>query len=54
MLSEGSHEMKMCLKLAYCAFSSSPSKDVTMSTFCGFLHFLLNFEPFNEFFPSKT
>ena len=28
--------MKMCLKLAHCAFSSSPSKDVTMSTFCGF------------------
>ena len=28
--------MKMCLKLAYCAFSSSPSKDATMSTFLGF------------------
>ena len=31
MLSEGSHSMKMCLKLTYCAFSSSPSKDATMS-----------------------
>ena len=27
--------MKMCLKLAYCAFSSSPSKDAMTSTFCG-------------------
>ena len=26
----------MCFKLAYCAFSSSPSKDSTMSTFWGF------------------
>ena len=28
--------MKMCSKLVHYAFSSSPSKDVTMSTFCGF------------------
>ena len=28
--------MKMCLKLAYYAFSLSPSKDATMSTFRGF------------------
>ena len=26
----------MCLKLAHNAFSSSPSKDATMSAFCGF------------------
>ena len=29
-------KLKMCLKLAYFAFSSSPSKDAMMSTFCGF------------------
>ena len=28
--------MKMLLKLAYCAFSLSPSKDATMSTFWAF------------------
>ena len=33
MLNEGNHWMKMCLKLAYSAFSSSPSKDPTISTF---------------------
>ena len=33
--SEGSREMKMCLMLTFCAFSSSPSKDATMSTICG-------------------
>ena len=33
MLNEGNHCMKMCLKLAYSAFSSSPSKDPTISTF---------------------
>ena len=27
--------MKICLKLAW-VFSSSPSKDAMMSTFCGF------------------
>ena len=36
MLSEGSHSMKMCLKLAYYAFSLSPTKDATMITFWGF------------------
>ena len=50
MFSEGSHEMKMCLKLAYCAFSSSPSKDATMSTFSGFSPLFLKFKPFDEFF----
>ena len=40
----------VCLKLAYCAFSSSPSKDATMSAFWGFLHFLSKFKPFDEFF----
>ena len=44
----------MCLKLACCAFSSSPSKDATMSTFCGFSSLLLKFKPFDDFFPSKT
>ena len=43
--------MKMCLKLVHYAFSSSPSKDTTMSTFCGFFFtFLLKFKPFDEFF----
>ena len=47
--------MKMCLKLAYSSFASSPSKDDTMSTFCVlFLHFFLKFKQFDEFFPSKT
>ena len=54
MLSEGSHYMKMCLKLAHCAFSSYPSKDATRSTFVAILHYLLKFKPFDEFFPSKT
>ena len=54
MLSEG-HWMKMCLKLTYCAFSSSPSKDSTMGTFGGFLHYLLTFKPLiGWFFLSKT
>ena len=45
----------MCLKLAHYAFSLSPSKDATMSTFCGFfLHFLLKFKPFDEFFPFQN
>ena len=43
--------MKMCLKLAYYAFSSSPPKDAIMSTFCGFSSILLKFKPFDEFFP---
>ena len=44
--------MKMCLKLAYCAFSSSPSKDATMSTFSGFSSLFLKFKPaFDEFLP---
>ena len=42
--------MKTCLKLAYCAFSSPPSEDATMSTLSGFLHFLLKFKLFDEFF----
>jgi len=42
--------MKMCLKLAYCAFSSSPSKDATMSTFSVFSSLFLKFKPFDEFF----
>ena len=54
MLIEGSHQMKMCLKLAYCAFSSSPSKDATMSTFVVFLHYLSKFKPFDELFPFQN
>ena len=47
--------MKVCLKLAYCALSSSPSIDVTMCTFWGFfLHFLLKLKPFEEFFPCRN
>ena len=46
--------MKMCLKLAHYAFSSSPSKDVTMSTFCGFFFTLLKFKPSDEFFPFQN
>ena len=46
--------MKMCLKLAYCAFSSSPSKDATMSTFVVFLHYLSKFKPFDELFPFQN
>ena len=43
--------MKMCLKLVYCAFSSSPSEDATKSTFVVFLlHYLLKFKPSDEFF----
>ena len=46
--------MKMCLKLTYCAFSSSPSKDSTMSTFGVFLHYLLTFKPLDDFsFPKR-
>ena len=42
--------MKMCLKLAYCAFSSSPSKDSTISIFWGFSSlFLLKYKPFDDF-----
>ena len=45
----------MCLKLAHYAFSSSPSKDATMSIFCVFFfHFLLQFKPFDEFFPFQS
>ena len=33
--------MKIVLKLAYFAFSSSPSKDATMSTFWGFSSLLV-------------
>ena len=40
----------MCL----CSFSSSPSKDSTMSTFWGFLHHLLKFKPLDDVFPFKT
>ena len=56
MLNEGNHCMKMCLKLAYSAFSSSPSKDPTISTFwfLFFFHFLLKFQPFDESFSSKN
>ena len=46
--------MKMCLKLEYCAFSSSPSKDATMSTFVVFLHYFLEFKPFDELFPFQN
>ena len=36
--------------IVHCAFSSSPSKDVTMSIRFGvFLHFLLMFKHFDEF-----
>ena len=46
--------MKMCLKLTYCAFSSSPSKDSTMGTLGGFLHYLLTFKPLDDFsFPKR-
>ena len=33
--------MKMFFKLAYCAFSLSPSKDATMSIFWGFSSLLV-------------
>ena len=56
--------MKMCLKLAYgyenhthsarYAFSSSPSKDAMMSTFCGFSSLSVEVKPFDEFFPSQN
>ena len=52
MLSEGSPQMKMCFKLAYCAFSSPPSIDATMSAFGFFsslfvevLNLLMSFSP---------
>ena len=42
--------MKMCSKLGYHAFSSSSSKDCTMSHPCGvFLHYLLKFKPLDGF-----
>ena len=42
--------MKMCLKLAYCAFSLSPSKDSKMSTLWGFsLLYLLKCKPVDDF-----
>ena len=46
--------MKMCLKLEYYAFSLSPSKVATMSTFCDFSSLLLKFKPFDEFFPFQN
>ena len=46
--------MKMFLKLAYCAFSSSPSKDVTMSAFWGFSSLLVEVKPFEESFPFQN
>ena len=45
--------MKICLKLTDYAFSSSPSKDATMSTFCGFSSLFVEVKPFDELFPSK-
>ena len=42
--------MEMCLKLAYSAFSSSPSKDSTRSSLWGFLlHYLFKFKPLDDF-----
>ena len=47
--------MKMCLKLAYYAFSSSPPKDAMIIPLnVVFLHFLLKFTPFDEFFPFQN
>ena len=47
--------MKTCLKLAYCAFSSSPSRDATVSTFWDLSSlFLLNFKLFQVFFPFQN
>ena len=46
--------MKLFLKLAYCAFSSSPSKDATMNTFGVFLYFWLKFKLFEESFPLQN
>ena len=46
--------MKMCLKLAYCAFSSSPSNDATMSTFCGFSSLFVEAETFWWVFPLQN
>ena len=43
--------MTMCLKLAYCAFSSSPSEDARMSTFSVFSTLFFKFKLFDEFFP---
>ena len=40
--------MKMFLKLAYLAFSSSPSKDATRSTFWGFSSLLLKLKLLDE------
>ena len=45
-LSEGSHYMKMCLKLGYCALSLSPSVDATMCTFWGFSSLFVEVETF--------
>ena len=42
--------MRMCLKQAYCAFSSSSSKDATMSNFWGCSSLFVKFKPFDEFF----
>ena len=47
MLSESSHQMR--LKLVYCAFSSSPSKD-SMSIFWGLLSLFVEVEAFCWFF----
>ena len=44
--------MKMFLKLGYCALSSSPSKDATMSAFWGFSSLFVNV--LMRFFPSKV
>ena len=38
--------MKMCLKLAYCALSSSPSIDATKCTFWGFSSLFVEVETF--------
>ena len=40
--------------MSLCSFSSSPSKDSTMSMFWGFVHHLLKFKPLDDVCPSKT
>ena len=54
MLSEGSHSMKMCLKLAYYAFHCLLQKMLRWVPFGVFLlHYLLKFKTLDDFFPSK-
>ena len=46
--------MKMCLRLADCDFSSSPSKDPTMCTFWGISSLFVEVSTFGWFFPFQN